>query len=98
MELLEALEQTAQLAVGVVDRFNRLLDAAQGMLAQLDDRRRLPVTEQTLHEIDRIVNATCVVVGAGVVDEAVDPDGLVDRASDLASIRPSRRRHRSPRE
>lgn len=57
MKLLEALEQTAHLAVGVVHRLDRPLDRMQGMLAQLDDHQRLSISKQGLDEIGRVVDA-----------------------------------------
>lgn len=47
VKLLEALEQAAHLAVGVVDRLEHLLDTAEGVLAQLGDNGWLPIPSRS---------------------------------------------------
>ncbi|MCH7775292.1 MAG: transposase [Gemmatimonadetes bacterium] len=78
MKLLQAPEEPAHPAVGVVDILQALLDLGQAVFGQLDDAVRLSGLQQVFEGLDHLFDAGGMVVGFPIVNEAAGLKGVVE--------------------
>ena len=78
VEGLELGRDLAKVAIGVVDRPDRLLGLLERVFGEGDDRHGVTITEQVPERGDHRVDALCVGVGLAIGDEPLGGERLVD--------------------